>query len=277
MKKFGIDMASLTDIGKVREKNEDAVLTSEKLSLLAVADGMGGHNAGEVASRMAVETLESVITDINKGLIEVPNNLGQNLSELEQKLLFAGSISNLSVFKSSKVNVSKRGMGTTLSAILVERNHAVAIHVGDSRIYLFRNNDFVQVTTDHCLATEHVELGLLKTNYDLSDSRIQNILTKAVGLKKDIEMDVFRIFPEDGDLFLLCSDGLNKEMKDEEIKEILKESKEKNSAEICQTLVDLALSRGGQDNISVIIMKIAGSKREAGLGELFKFFKKSKT
>lgn len=269
-------MACLTDVGKIREKNEDAVLISKELSLLAVADGMGGHNAGEVASKMAVETLESVLIDVNKGLVQVPSSFDQNLSELERKLLFAANISNLSVFKSSKVNVDKRGMGTTLSAILVDKNHAAAVHVGDSRIYLYRNDEFVQITTDHCLVTEHVELGLLKTNYDLSDSRVQNILTRAIGLKKDIEIDIFRIFPEEGDLFLLCSDGLNKELKDEEIKEILKENMDKSAEEICKTLVDNSLSKEAQDNISVMIMKVLKPKNDFNVFEMLKSFRITK-
>ncbi|MBT3955198.1 MAG: serine/threonine-protein phosphatase [Elusimicrobiaceae bacterium] len=275
MAKFSLDMSALTNVGKVREKNEDAVLISKDLELLAVADGMGGHNAGEVASSMSIETLHSVLKDIDNGSVEVPTDLDQNLSELERKLLFATNIANLAVFKSSKVNLNKRGMGTTLSTMLVEDNHAAATHVGDSRIYLYRNDEFAQITTDHCLATEHVEFGLLKTNYDLSSSRMQNILTRALGLKKDIEIDIFRMFPEEGDLFLLCSDGLNKELKDDELKVLIKDNIDKTATEICQIIMDMALSREAMDNISIIIMKI-NKPEKFSISRLFGFKRKSK-
>ena len=232
---FDIEFASYTDIGKIREKNEDSILISPDLCLGAVADGMGGHNAGEIASNLAVSILEQTLNDLREKKIVLPKDYETDYSPIGRKLLYASSLANYRVYTLATENIKRNGMGTTLSAIYIEdENNAAIVHIGDSRVYLYRKGSLSQITTDHSYVQQQVALGKM-TKEEAEKSRIQNILMKALGLKKEIKCDIINIKPKVGDIYVLCSDGVNKGITDEEILNFLKMNLK--STELCKKIV----------------------------------------
>ena len=259
---FDIELASYTDIGKIREKNEDSILISPDLCLGAVADGMGGHNAGEVASNLAVSILEQTLTDLREKKIVLPKDYEVEYSPVGRKLLYASSLANYRVYTLATENIRRTGMGTTLSAVYIEdADNAAVAHIGDSRVYLFRNNFLSQITTDHSYVQQQVALGNM-TKEEAERSRIQNILMKALGLKREMKCDIINIKPKVGDIYILCSDGVNKGMTDEEILAILK--KGLKPAELCKKIVQTASRKDGKDNTSCVILQVC-QRQEKGL------------
>jgi len=251
---FDIELASYTDIGKIREKNEDSILISPDLCLGAVADGMGGHNAGEIASNLAVSILEQTLTDLRDNKIVLPKDYETDYSPLGRKLLYASSLANYRVYTLATENIRRSGMGTTLSAICIEdENNAAIVHIGDSRVYLYRNGILSQVTTDHSYVQQQVALGHM-TKEEAENSRIQNILMKALGLKREAKCDIINIKPKIGDVFILCSDGVNKGITDAGILELLK--KNLKPAELCKRIVQISAHNDGKDNTSCVVLQV---------------------
>ncbi|MDR0952891.1 MAG: protein phosphatase 2C domain-containing protein [Elusimicrobiota bacterium] len=264
---FDIELGSYTDIGKIREKNEDSVIIVPELCLCAVADGMGGHNAGEVASNLAVSILRQTLLDLNTRKVDIPSDFEPELPRIARKLLYASSVANLRIHTLATESYKRRGMGTTLSAIYVEdAQNAAAVHIGDSRIYLLRGGKLSQISLDHSYVMEQVARGLL-TKEEADKSRIQNILTKALGLRKDIKCDVIKLAPQVGDVYMLCSDGVNKGINDAKIEEIL--GRKLSAGKLAHAIVKVSAAKDGKDNVSAAVMKVLPKTKKPLFRRLF--------
>jgi len=271
MNNFDIEFAAITDIGKIREKNEDNVMISSELSLGVVADGMGGHSAGEIASSIAVSVFAETIRKINTGILPLPDTFLPKLSPVERKLLMAANLANAAIYSTAQSSEIYKMMGTTLTGVLFDKESAFAVHVGDSRIYLYRDNQIVQVTMDHSLAMEHVRRGLLSKE-EADKSKIQNVLTRAVGIKKNIEFDLLRFPVRPGDILILCSDGLYKGLTEHQIGEIIQQGKNLPIVKLCKQLVKQSNENDGQDNISAVVIKIFAPQKLTFAQKIRKFF-----
>lgn len=238
---------SVTDVGKHREINEDYVYTSEQPvgglpNLFIVADGMGGHNAGDYASSHAVMKFTE----------EVANSRSE--IAIEDILVDAVSQANTYIYQSSLKDASLSGMGTTLVAASYEGNCLKVVNVGDSRLYII-NQEITQVTKDHSLVEEIVSLG----GMDKESARNhpdKNIITRAIGVKPVVKADLFTVRMQKGDKFLLCSDGLTNMVRDEEIHQIIRESESIETA--AKKLIETANEHGGRDNIAVVLVEPFG-------------------
>lgn len=229
--------AGLTDVGRERDHNEDTFLIDTQLGLFLVADGMGGHRAGEVASALARDAIVQALRDSN-----APSRL--------QALVESIRTANARVMQEGKQNRSRRGMGTTVVA-LVQDGDAVGIaHVGDSRCYRFRGGRLERLTRDHSLIEE---LGRSDPAVMAVLAGYSNVITRALGTAKDTEPDSRRETLEPGDVFLLCSDGLSGVVDDDTIAAIL--SAEPDLEKACAALVNAANERGGPDNITVVLVR----------------------
>lgn len=229
-----------TEVGLVRKQNEDSICVVPDLALFAVADGMVGHLAGEVASRLAIESITLRLQDGDE-------------TELGKKLLEGAILANSRVYDISSRDVNCRGMGTTLTAAVIRERELVLVHVGDSRAYLIRGDKIVTITEDHSLVQEMLKLGGI-TKEQAREHPHRNVLTRALGTDPSVEVDLFRVRLEKGDVVLLCSDGLNGLVEDEEIMKLVKSAPGPDQA--VKSLVAEALDRGGTDNISVIVVEI---------------------
>ncbi|WP_163536751.1 Stp1/IreP family PP2C-type Ser/Thr phosphatase [Gracilibacillus sp. YIM 98692] len=233
-----------TDKGKVRHYNEDAaaVLNNEKNYLLAmVADGMGGHQAGDVASQLTLETLETYWNDLQVPLEK---------EEAEKWLYDAVIAANAQVFQKSQQDPSCQGMGTTVVVALCTESFIIVAHIGDSRAYLINDLEYVQLTKDHSLVGELVRSGQLSEE----DARVhprKNVILKALGTEQQVEPDIHMTTWERFDKLILCSDGLTNKLTDEELHQYLKENVTENTV---KELIQKANDRGGEDNISIAIV-----------------------
>ena len=272
MRSFDIEFAAVTDIGKIREKNEDNVLISSDLSLGVVADGMGGHSAGEIASNIAVSVLAETVRKINTAKLQIPANFLPKLTPTERKILLAANLANAAIYSTAQSSDTYRMMGTTLTGVLLENNCATAVHVGDSRLYLLRKDKIIQITTDHSLAMEHIRRGLL-TKAEADHSKIQNILTRAMGIKKNIEFDLLKFPVHEGDILLLCSDGLYKGLSEEQIGAILRAGRHMPLVKLCKQLVHDSNEKDGQDNISCVLVKILPPQKLTFIQKIKRLFK----
>lgn len=273
MTPFDIEFAAVTDIGKIREKNEDNALIVSDLSLGVVADGMGGHSAGEIASNIAVSVLAETVRKINHGQLHIPPTFLPKLNATERKLLLAANLANEAIFSTAQTSEVYKMMGTTLTGVLLENDVATAVHVGDSRLFLLRNDKFIQITTDHSLAMEHVRRGLL-TKEQADHSKIQNVLTRAMGIKRNVEFDLLKFPVKIGDMLLLCSDGLYKGLTEAQTAQILRENKDLPLVKLCKKLVHISNENDGQDNISCVLIKILPARKltlKQRLKKLFSF------
>lgn len=247
-----IKVARLTDVGLRRDHNEDAIASDLSIGLLVLADGMGGYNAGEVASEIAVLTLAAEITEamLHKATIRFMPSL---LSE-SQMLINAIDKANATIYQTSQEQQKYAGMGTTLVAGIFTNNQLVIAHIGDSRLYCLRAETLIQLTEDHSLLQEQLNAGLI-THDQAKTASHKNLVTRALGVDAEVDSAVQVFDVEVGDLFLLCSDGLNDMVEDERIKNILLDA----GGDIefaANKLVQVTNESGGNDNISVIIALI---------------------
>lgn len=227
---------AITDIGRMRPINEDAYyLPREGERFCAVADGMGGHNAGEVASAMAVEVFSRCMRQAE--------DIG------EQALFDSVAQANEAVFEAALENEGMSGMGTTFSALAEQGGVAYIAHVGDSRIYLLRDGAITRVTTDHTLVEEMVQKGMITPREARFHPR-RNIITRALGTEPDVEIDLIRLDVRPGDVFFLCSDGMTNYVEEHDI--LLAARSEGDWQRKLEHLVSLALGNGGADNITAL-------------------------
>jgi len=239
----------LSDKGLSRKHNEDSFYADKDLGLFVVADGMGGHSAGDVASSMAVEALSGYIRKSCAGGDPLIGRSDSGPSDASNRLVSGIRLANQVVCEAAKNNPSWKGMGTTIVAALVDGNRVSVAHAGDSRAYLVRSATISQLTDDHSVVAERIRKGLMSRE-EAEGSGIRNLITRALGNDEALEVDVTEIDIMDGDRLLLCSDGLSTMVADDEVLLIMANDNAPESA--CRRLVAAANNHGGKDNITVV-------------------------
>jgi len=239
-KSITLEAAALTDVGKVRTGNEDAYGYCLDAGVFIVCDGMGGAAAGEVASRLAVDTLTERLCAVNS-----PEDRRKVLED-------SIAVANRLVYDRASQDVSLQGMGTTLVAASIQDHHALIAHVGDSRCYLSRAGKLTRETNDHSLVDEQVRMGHM-TQEDADRSPLKNVITRAIGTQPTVEPDISQIPLESGDILLLCSDGLTREVPEENIASILRGPGTLD--EQCRKLIEAAIEAGAHDNVTAILVR----------------------
>lgn len=242
-----------TDVGRRRERNEDSFLIEEELGLFVVADGMGGHAGGGIASRLAVDTIGSAMRkawEDPEGPFASETPLPE--SPLPEALRAAVESACAAIFRRAQEEPGLSGMGTTATALLLRGRDAFFAHVGDSRAYLVRGELIQQISEDHSLVNEQVKAGVI-TAEEARHSRFRNIITRSVGFEEAVQVDVMGLVAEPGDTFVLCSDGLANLVEDDEIRDLVRSLP---FDELPTTLIRLANERGGDDNITVVCARL---------------------
>ena len=267
-----IKVVRLTDIGKVRDHNEDAVASDLTIGLLVLADGMGGYRAGEVASEMAVLLVAAEITQAMQDEFHRELEKSDLIPELHM-LKSAVEQANAAIYQVSQDEPQCRGMGTTLVAGIFTDNQLVIGHIGDSRMYRLRAGEFMQLTEDHSFVQEQMNAGLI-TKEQAQTSSNKNLVTRALGIELDVELDLQVLDVEVNDIYLLCSDGLSDMVSDAEIAETLRQAKG-NLTDAANKLIYIANENGGVDNISVMLA-IINNEFEAEKSWVQNLFKKVK-
>jgi len=251
------EMIGLTDTGMVRDHNEDCFLIVPESGIAILADGMGGHLAGEVASTMAVD---QVIQHLLQAFAEARKNrrLSPDGRSLESRALVeAIKTANAVIHAASLAKPEQAGMGTTIVAVTFNDRRLTVAHVGDSRLYRYRYGALTPVTEDHSMVQELLRRGLI-TPEEARTSVNRNLVTRALGVDPAVEVDVNEQTFEDGDVYLLCSDGLNDVLTDEEIAAKLAESGGDLTAAARQMIAEVN-ARGGPDNVSIVLIRTDGS------------------
>jgi protein phosphatase len=243
-----------TDVGRRRKLNEDNFLVDPEPNLYAVCDGMGGHNAGEVASKMAIETLAAFIEKSHREKeITWPYGLDVNLSFDGNRLKTAIKLANKKVFRAADNREDYTGMGTTVVAALVTGNVMTIGSAGDSRCYLVRDGKLSQLTRDDSWVSAALGEGILNSD-EIDRHPLRNVITKAVGAKDTIELDVIEHRFQTGDVALLCSDGLHAMLTDDQILDVMTPFPA-TLPETAGKLIDAANEAGGKDNVSVVLLR----------------------
>jgi protein phosphatase len=249
-----IDSGGVTDLGRVRSNNEDSFRIVEPLNLFILSDGMGGEAHGEIASSLAVDTIEKVCSASKVDFeVMLAGTSGENWSEQTRLLQNAVLQANFGIYQSSQEHPEQRGMGATLTAGWINGSKLSLAHVGDSRAYLLRTGNLQQLTNDHSLVAEQVRRGII-TPQQAEESEMQSVLLRALGAHPEVDVDIdeFDLFPRD--VLLLCSDGLTRMVTEPEIAGTLQAETDPEKA--AQKLVDLANERGGLDNVTVIVARL---------------------
>ena len=238
--------AALSHRGRKRSSNEDAFGYSIEHGVYLVCDGMGGAAAGEIASSLAVDEMMRLLTERSGTQFEQP---------VEELVDRAVSIANQAIFARSIKNPRLSGMGTTMVAVVAEERRVLVVNIGDSRCYRLRNSHLQQITEDHSLVDEQVRLGRM-TRAEALRSPLRNVITRALGTQSSVTADLFPLETEPGDLFLLCSDGLTRELSDSQIESLLSASLPLE--DLCARLVEEANRAGGSDNITCLLVRASG-------------------
>ncbi len=254
------EIAGKTDPGKVRERNEDSIGLLPELGLIVVADGMGGHNSGEVASGLAIETILTFAKQMLGGDKQVVPEGNGNQSPAERQLVHFVENANTVIFEKGRAFAKDHGMGTTIVAALAGPKSMAVAHVGDSRLYLMRNGVIERLTEDHSLVMDQVKHGLI-TEEEAEKSHLQNILTRALGTEEKVNVEVHEhpVLPDD--IFLFCSDGLTKMVTDAQMAEVL--STPGTPQSWTDKFIEMANAAGGVDNVTVAIAR-AGASTSGG-------------
>jgi serine/threonine protein phosphatase PrpC len=248
-----------SDVGRKRHHNEDSILCNNELGLYAVADGMGGHLGGERASRMAVEILEREIEKARRdGLVGAPVGDGApgDANAVRAMLRRAVIEADRNIYEAATANPALAGMGTTLTALLFAGDQVYMGHVGDSRAYLYRDGRARQLTEDHSWIQEQVRAGLISAE-EAKESRFRNIITRSVGFEPSVEPDLTAMAIQTGDCFVLCSDGLSNYLSADELGQVLTGHFYRDVATV---FVDLANDRGGDDNVTCLVVYAGNEK-----------------
>jgi PPM family protein phosphatase len=246
-----LEVATATHPGMVRSHNEDSIAADADIGLAVLADGMGGYNAGEVASGIAVELIRTEVKNALAG------GKGGELNGTGAETLIAEHAvrANAAIYQAAQSQPQYSGMGTTLVVALWHDNQMSVGHIGDSRLYRMRGESFEQVTRDHSLLQEQIDSGMI-TKEQARHSQNKNLVTRAVGIDPQVEAEVHTYTVEQGDIYLLCSDGLSDMVSDEDMQLTLA-SLQTNLSLAAQQLVQQANDNGGRDNVSVILVRIA--------------------
>lgn len=241
-----------TDVGPVREHNEDSMLIDVECGVFVVADGMGGHAAGEVASDMAANTVHRTLVgapDPDETRLVRDHETSDPADVLRERLRYAMNQASIAIRRESEVNPDTRGMGTTLVVLVIDGDQAHLAHVGDSRAYLFRGGRLIRLTRDHTVVQQEIDAGRLTPEL----ARLlphKHILTQSVGFHGPVEPDTTTRLIEEGDIFMLCSDGMTDPLDDKALEEIFAGTP---SDMLADTLVEEALKAGTEDNVTVVV------------------------
>jgi protein phosphatase len=246
-----------TDTGRSRDNNEDSVAVDEETRLAVLADGMGGYNAGEIASGMATAFIKS---EMSRWLTEVGTTARPK--EVRRAMEICVDSANLSIFNAANSNANYSGMGTTLVVGVFREDVLVLGHIGDSRCYRLRAGKLEQISRDHSLLQEQIDAGLV-TLEQAQHSNIKNLVTRALGVEEIVLLEVNEYQVELGDIYLMCSDGLSDMVQDSVIAKIL--NAEGGLEHKVQMLVDAANDNGGRDNISVLMVEVLEATEKRGL------------
>ena len=268
-----LEIVSQTHSGMVRSHNEDSIAQELAIGLVVLADGMGGYNAGEVASGIAVSV---IATEVSQGLqnAEPTEKVGASGEDLGVLLLRENiERANASIFHASQSQTQYAGMGTTIVVGLFYDNHVAVGHVGDSRMYRLRGEVLEAVTRDHSLLQEQIDGGMISVE-DARKSRNKNLVTRAVGIDAQVTPEIHVYDVQAGDIYLFCSDGLNDMVEDCDIQSVLY-AMQGNLPMAAEQLIQMANDNGGRDNISVILVKIKGefAVQRGWLTRLLNWFK----
>ncbi len=247
----------MTDPGLTRDNNEDSLAFDEPTLTAVLADGMGGYNAGEIASGMATAFIKS---ELSRWLTEAGD--GAKAREVRRAMEICVDNANRSIFNSANSNAHYAGMGTTLVVGVFRDDRLVLGHIGDSRCYRLRDGLLNQITKDHSLLQEQMDAGLI-TPEQAATSSIKNLVTRALGVDESVLLEVNEHAVQAGDLYLMCSDGLSDMINDDAISEIV--SGELPLEQRAKQLIDAANERGGRDNISVLMIEVHDAPEKRGL------------
>jgi protein phosphatase len=250
---MNIAWKAVTDVGRKRKGNEDSLVANPEQRLFVVADGMGGHAAGEVASKVAVDSISEFV-QLTSGDEEItwPFGLDDTISYDGNRLKTAVRFANRKVIEATKEKSEYEGMATTVAAVLVDGATANLAHVGDSRIYLYRGGELSQLTSDHSWVNEQLQSGIISSEQARTHP-LRNVVTRALGGRADLQVDMGTHAIQAGDTLLLCSDGLTTMVPDEHIARLLNDSGG-DADKAAESLVAEANARGGEDNITVVVL-----------------------
>jgi serine/threonine protein phosphatase PrpC len=267
-----VEFGAQSDTGCIRENNEDSFRLAPDMSLFVLSDGMGGLAFGEVASRLSVDTVLAHCRDaVANPSLPLVGEPVDGLSETSNRLASAVRLANQVVHDVAQRNGAEGKMGATLVAVCFARQRMSLAHVGDSRAYRLRRGDFEQLTRDHSFVAEQIRQGRM-TEEQAGSSALQNVLIRAIGIDPEVDVDVSEKLSMDGDVLLLCSDGLTRELSDTQIAAVLGESDD--AQEAAGRLVDLAKRAGGGDNITAIVLR-CDPKPVRAFARIGKWFKDS--
>lgn len=243
-----------TDTGLVRDHNEDDFVVLPESGVYLVADGMGGHNAGSVASRICIETVETFFQAYEYGIEEEDPRFADDVIGPDERLTESLLAANQAIFHAASKNPALAGMGTTVVGMRLKEDMLTVCHAGDSRAYLFRNGDLRRLTTDHSLGNFLRALGR-EGEARLAESTMSNVIMRALGLEPDVEIEASLVTVLPGDRLMLCSDGLSDLVSEDLISAVLMDPQHKRW-EATEKLVELALDEGGRDNITVMLVDV---------------------
>jgi protein phosphatase len=248
-----IRYAAKTDVGMKRSHNEDYFSLIEDEQLFMVADGMGGHASGEVASKMAAEAISEFYQRTKDEEATWPYKMDRSLNYTENRLVCGIKLANYRIFHAAASDIRFKGMGTTIVACLLQGEKSYVAHVGDSRIYRVRNGQIEQLTRDHSLLEDYKDAKPDMTAEEEKNFPHKNVITRALGMRETVQVDIACHKIESGDKFILCSDGLSGMVSDEDIQKIVVDSSDLEST--VANLVDRANRNGGVDNITSLVLE----------------------
>jgi serine/threonine protein phosphatase PrpC len=248
-----IRYAAKTDVGMKRTHNEDYFALIEDEQLFIVADGMGGHACGEVASKLAADVVGEFYAHSRDADATWPYRYDHNLSYVENRMVAGFRLANLRIFQKSQSEPNLRGMGTTVVGCLINGDHAYVAHVGDSRVYRIRRGEIKQLTRDHSLFEDYKDARPDMTEEEAKNFPHKNVITRALGMRETVQVDIRGFQIESGDIYVLCSDGLSGMVTDDSIRSIVQNAKSLERA--VAELVDQANRHGGTDNITTLLLQ----------------------
>ena len=248
-----IEVAGNTHVGMKRNHNEDSFLLLPDEALFCVADGMGGHSSGEIASKIAVEEMAEFFKMTSRDQDATwPYKMDKTRNYDENRLATGIKLANVRIFEKASSEQKFKGMGTTIVTVHFANNQAYVGHVGDSRVYFWRTGQLKQITEDHSLLNDYLKAKKLSPD-EIEAFPHKNVIVRALGMKDTVQVDVAKVDPEDGDIFLLCSDGLSGMVNDASIQDILTKTVELELA--CTQLIDQANAAGGNDNVTCVLAR----------------------
>jgi protein phosphatase len=255
-----IEVAGETNVGRKRNHNEDNFALMPEFGLYMVADGMGGHASGEVASKLSIDAIHEFLNETTDDPEKTwPYKMDRSKGYEENRLITSIKLANLRIYESSQRDGKKRGMGTTFVGIFVVEDGMFVAHVGDSRCYRYRKGRLESLTEDHSLLNDYIKMKRL-TQEEIENFPHKNVIVRALGMKDTVKVDTRFEVPEVGDTFLLCSDGLAGPVSDPDIQSILQSHDRGDIKDATSRLIEKANENGGPDNITAVLVRWSGAQ-----------------